>query len=141
MSIHDDEDLRRSWASLLANASTTGVRVAYATILMDLEPQDARLLNLLYSNDVYSRQQRHSADRPWIYGNVRLTYHPNHSFTIDPSTSVKDKECFGVLEKHNLISKGPELATGQSYMITDLGRNFRSACSPPQTKPEAGAPD
>jgi hypothetical protein len=49
-SLEDDAYLRDRWVALLANAATspTGLIPSFATILAELSPQEARVLNRLY---------------------------------------------------------------------------------------------
>ena len=68
-SLEDDPDLRRMWATMLANAAdsvrVTDMMPAYAAILAELTPIEAVILEA-----VYSQQQD---------GEVRLGYNPAYS--------------------------------------------------------------
>jgi hypothetical protein len=55
-SLEEDDDLTFHWAGLIATAATTGETLpAYADILRQLTPQEARLLDCLYYADYFPR--------------------------------------------------------------------------------------
>jgi hypothetical protein len=73
--MEDDEDMQERWANLLANASTgaANVKAAFPTILAELDPRDAQLLDAVFvAFDQPSRSLRidHTADASAL-GNLR----------------------------------------------------------------------
>jgi len=122
--MEDEEDMQERWANLLANAGTGSatVRSAFTTVLRDLDPPDARLL------DFFANQT--SADRVLV-----------DSFTKVPSP--RDGASLGNLTRLELLrairsmpttigtqSDGEATITG--YAFTEFGWEFVQACREPQ---------
>jgi len=52
-SLEEDEDLISRWAGLIATAATTGQTIpAFAEILRQLTPEEARMLDFIYQNNI-----------------------------------------------------------------------------------------
>jgi hypothetical protein len=123
----DDETLQERWANLLANAMTEDsapVRVAFTTILADLEPGEARLLDWM-ADKADAAKVDDLLDQPmpsWVPPGgrdnlVRLMLLRRVEEQVDTKT---------------LVLHGPPRVAG--YTFTELGWEFLRACPDPQTR-------
>lgn len=109
--MEDDEDMQERWANLLANAGTGAatVKAAFPTILAELDPLDAQLLDAVF---------------------VALDQ-PSRSLRIDHTT---DTSALGNLRRLGLVRSTFEtkLNAGEVF-IEPFGWEFVRACRDPQT--------
>jgi hypothetical protein len=109
--MEDDEDMQERWANLLANAGTGAatVKAAFPTILAELDPLDAELLDAVFD----------ALDQP------------SRSLRIDHTT---DASALGNLRRLGLVRSTFEtkLNAGEVF-IEPFGWEFVRACRDPQT--------
>lgn len=127
LQVEDDPDLRERWSALIANAATYGETstAAYADILKQLEPMEARVLNELYATvTTVAPDLRHTV------GVRREDIQVRHNLTVEDYQALAD-----ALMRHRLVAaprtwKGVENEYS-TLTITSFGARFVRACRPP----------
>ena len=120
-SMEHDETLHDMWAALLANASADGpeiVRPSFISLLKEMAPQEAQLLNSIRGGVILSRLSPIFLER--LAEGDRL-YRRNVASQVSLET----------LESAVLVrAEGEE----QIITLTERGREFLRAITPPKTK-------
>lgn len=140
-SLEENDDLQDRWAQLLVNAADADsgieVRRAFVTILEDLTPLDALVLEKIYSYEVRSGPQVNVITEIWtkyLPDRVVLTEPGGELFDQRPSPKVELS--LGNLVRLGLIS--PAITWGGTSLVTIhqtiLGREFVRACSRPEDR-------
>jgi hypothetical protein len=140
-SLEDDEYLQEHWAALLANAGIagTGVHPAFPGILRQLRPSDARFLDVCF--EAYN-DAAYPPVNEWVNSNGFGTWHTlmglweRGGFKESLSLTVDNLVRLNLLSRQTVASKdeSPDitiLPTFDHFSITELGRQFVSACKAP----------
>lgn len=123
--LNEDEDLHARWVALLANAATTENQVlpAFADILKQLTPEEARLLDDTYS--LLTTDEKWRNDQLWGgLGPIGLSRPDVNAIAIE------NLERLG-LTRWTTVSKTEDSESGHVY-ITQLGEAFVLACRSPK---------
>jgi hypothetical protein len=161
-SLEENDDLHTMWAALLANAasenSTRVVRPLFTSILRQMSPDDARVLNLLVervsrkgdASDMFLLQLSFNQEAlayVWdVFEEARFgtatpiesakpyTYAKPYNFS---GRVVDFQVCICSLEAQRLIMARDEFVSPQAlvmHLVTVLGCEFALSCRPPKPK-------
>lgn len=143
MSMEDDENLSKMWASLLANAASPEnaqkVRPGFIATLKQMAPDEAALLmiipevttDFLRSINAGSRDEAHrkAAQRnALLMAEIRRKF-PNCDGEEESATDERLATCVQVLQTLGLVEYGGNIVT-----ITAMGRTFLEVVRPPAHK-------
>lgn len=148
IAVEDNEDLKRCWASLLANASTesNAVQVKFVSMLAELEPKEASLLNALYEkrcsmSSYLQFDPNATLTESLEWEGVRIDMELSGTFWATRRQDDADYQLavfalfrLGVLGRieTNATPERPHRAFG--VRINRLGMLFVKACRPPEPK-------
>jgi hypothetical protein len=152
-SLEDEPDLQRKWASLLANAASSGkanrIIPAFAEILRQLTPVQARILDWMHSKEIDNTQYGLSKTWPDVTrSDIEKTFDLSHG---DYALLITDMERLQLIEPRRDIpvmdDEGAAIDGEQilalavarwnsrikydSIGFTSLGLHFIQACLPP----------
>jgi hypothetical protein len=130
--LEDDDALVETWASLLATASAIGIPAAFPAVLAQLEPDEARIAEVLFEH--YLRMNQ--AGTPLGYMGRGL-----EGINLRAGVNLTNREfVFAILnlERLGLVAKawgagGPpeEVCNFEGYALTPFGFEFVRACRGP----------
>jgi Abortive infection alpha len=130
-SIEDDDFLQDRWAALLvnaANASFSGeVRRSYTSILEELTPLDARILDVIYALP-FEESQHNGVITEALPNNVRIARSAEQSETLPPEEVVMS---LSNLVRLGCLRAGMTWGGGEMYgkvNPTISGKAFVEAC-------------
>lgn len=128
MSLEDDEDLRRCWAALLANAASEPgiVRTAFASILIELSVSDAKALEAMYEDSMDTELHRYGQVGSGPYGKPSPLMF-GHDVSVLPKASDEVGAIYDNLCRVRLLEAAPYDATPSGYkdsMAAQLRRSF-----------------
>jgi hypothetical protein len=138
----EDENLTSKWTGLLASAAAgKAIRASYPKILMELEPNEARLLDLLYQIELNTQGVSEITDELKEKLNVE---------NLRKNAGLTEEElslCIDNLKRLELCYEvGSRLGDGilppyprTMIAISSLGFNFVEACSSPSHLRNSGA--
>jgi hypothetical protein len=134
-SMEDDDNLQELWANLLVNAadkdSGVEVRHSYITILKDLTPFDAMILNRAYSNDVSKFTGLSVFSLSQGGPNIQLPASPERQKpSANTQVSIENLLRLGLLKGYQW--GGSDTITGVNK--TKLGYYFYKACTAKDSK-------
>jgi hypothetical protein len=143
-SLEDDETLQAAWAALLASASASPDEIlpAFAHILAELSPDEARLLNRIYRvHEVAEAARLHPG------GSIPSKLDPRMDLTYDTLRDWANLSEFRYamllqnLQRLDLIMQGannmPDGSQGRNWNLTILGKGLMMACSPMEKKAQS----
>lgn len=124
-SLTEDEEMQDRWASLLANAASgdDAVSPAYPSILSQLAPRDARVLNAIYED--VGRSYR---DKPAAIQKVADGVGVIGEWA---ELAVENLQRLRLIKLSNLLSPGGTQETFDEGYLTALGYDFVFHCRPP----------
>ena len=143
-SFEHDENLHDMWAALLANASSPensgGVRPGFISILRQLAPDEAAVLNWMFDyshNDPEFRNVRaFMTDLTEAFLELGFTTGAENLHGLNFSDSEgrqRLESCLDGLQAGQLIRRHDE-ENGLYYKLTFRGRDFVRSCRPPKPK-------
>ena len=139
-SFEDDESLHDMWAALLANAASPEnagkIRPGFIAILKQMAPDEARLLNEIYDEELMEPEKDEDGPREMgsmIFGREYLN-DILQSFQWNATTF---EICLERLQSEHLIFVDYDGDKKELYSLTISASSFLSACRPPKTKPKS----
>jgi Abortive infection alpha len=136
-SFEENEDLHTMWAALLANASsptwTDGVRPGYITLLRQMAPDEAALLNWLYMDALRQKEPQCCLMIEWYVPDLRSTY--RKLVDAKPKTADHFHACLDALEGSFLIERFTVAIDDKGVpkiRLTGRGIHLVGACTPPK---------
>jgi hypothetical protein len=138
-SLEDDGWLRQSWSGLLASAAVEpqSVLPAFPEILRNIAPDDAKLLDELYSTSFTSKEHEDAFEASAFYGgqvrNIFVRVVMGLPETTPDTDEVFDRVATSCqnLMRLRLITE----ETKKGLSLTILGYKFVRACRGPASKP------
>jgi hypothetical protein len=136
-SLEDDPLLATKWASLLANAALGYVvRPIYASILSQLSPADAKVLEVI---DEMLRLPPEDPDGWGVSFNRLATVLPD-GLKAEAQTSIDTLRGLGLVHLEPSVRMttdgAPILTKRDGIALSSLARDFLRACRPPRSKGE-----
>ncbi|MEO8049671.1 MAG: Abi-alpha family protein [Acidobacteriota bacterium] len=144
-SFEDNEDLHTMWAGLLANAahpeSGEILRPSFISILRELAPDEAAVLNWIFDNSHDSPAFRNFrisvTDLATAFIGLGLATEGNslHGLsTLENEGRQRLETCIDGLQASQLIRRHNDSDDDLYYRLTFRGRDFVRACRPPKAK-------
>ena len=137
-SFEDNEDLHTMWAALLANAASPGnaarVRPGFIAILKQMAPDEARLLNEIYDEELLEpKSDEHESSKE--RGSMLFS----REYLDDILESLQWNEtifevCLERLQAELLVSVDYDSNDKELFSLTTSALSFISACRPPKPK-------
>lgn len=129
-SLEENDDIQTMWANLLVSqTANNNVNIYYLSILKELEPNEARLLNALYS------QSNNNTDTVFDFTLVLNAFSIGE---VDLKVMIHKLYSFNILRPPLMQGIGfgsdkgmfaPALETISSFRFSDMGLDFCKKCS------------
>jgi Abortive infection alpha len=136
-SFEEDDAMQTMWASLLANASSPKmgdlVRPGYIALLKQMAPDEAALLNWLYSDAIRQKAAHFCLTISWFVPEIRSTY--RELVQAKPKTADDFHGCLDSLEGSFLIDRFSRAVDNKAIpkiRLTGRAINLVASCTPPK---------
>ena len=147
VALEENEDLQVLWAALLANAadpqSGDKVRPSFVSILKEMAPDEAQMLNWIHDNGAHSHFVPHdqivaacsSLDDPGVILDAleaaQLIRRGDFGYSATLMPAGESGEFIAATVANKSRATRFDNRNDKSYVITDLGRAFVKACRLP----------
>jgi hypothetical protein len=135
-SYEENEDMHTMWAGLLANAANPSwpdrVRPGYIALLRQMAPDEAALLNWLYTDAIRGRKPNYYLTIEWFVPDLRPIY--RDLVSAKPKSADDFHGCLAALQGSFLIERFDVMIDKEFALklrLTERGGNLVAACTVP----------
>lgn len=138
--LEEDDTLRAKWAGLLASAAVEGrVHASYPTTLAQLNPEEARVLELLFEIESRELVHRKATEECSIGSLTRHAGVTSEAFYVGVENLYRLRLCEGDLFTTSRVEGHVNYTEDSRLYLTPLGHDFVKCCRGPRTQ-EIGKP-